>query len=318
MARSSRPRKMQPATKTLNFALTKGDPDAYVHNTIDLSQCASMVNRRFYRQGLNWAVAGFTVLTQGIGNITIQKIPDTWSASNAWVKAYHAWKDQQDGAVDDAGAESAVARYRDFKIHADVLHATAGFAGNLLPIDIVGNPFKVGEWEASTIVIPNFGAPGVNYEPFLNMVGDDIGGAGGSKGLIKGYENSRAFPHSPDPVSPDIGSNENWLQSMFDVGDNFEDVLDNATLRNDDLPYDQDEYPGGAVNAPYLEVVDEAYVTATTVGGRSSLKGSNFYCGLIRIRNQAVGGEWVATPRLLVHLVPGPKRGYLTEPMLEV
>ena len=195
--RSSRPRKMQPATKTLNFQLTVGDAGAYVNDTIDLSEACSKVNRRFYRQGLNWAVAGFTVLTQGTGNVTVLKIPDTWSASNAWLKAFHAWKDQQDIAVEDAGAQSAVARYRDFKVHADVIHATAGFGNNLQPLDVSGTAFLPGEWEASTIVIPNYGGPGVNYEPFLNMVGDDIGGAGGSKGIIKGYENSRAYPHSP-------------------------------------------------------------------------------------------------------------------------
>lgn len=310
--------KLQPAVMTLNFQLNTGDAGVYVNDTIDLSQCASLMNRRFYRQGKNWAVAGFTVLTQGVGEIAVMSIPKTWAAANAWVKSFHAWKDQQDNAVEEAGAESAVARYRDFKIHADTIHATAGFAGNLIPVDVVGNAYLEGEWEASTIVIPNFGAAGVNYEPFLNMVGDDIGGAGGSKGMIKGYENSRAYPHSPDPVSPDIGSNENWLQSMFDVGDNFEDVLDNATDRNDNLPYDQDNYPGGDTNGPYLEIVDEAYVTTTTVGGRSTLRGGTFYCGLVRVRNVATGVPWTSTPRLLVHLVPGADRGYMLQDMAEV
>ena len=298
------------------FNLTNSGTNAYVHDTIDLSQCASMINRRFYRQGLEWAVAGFTILTTSSGNITISRIPDTWMAHNAWTKTFHAWKDQQDQAIDDAGAQSAVARYRDFKIFADNLHAAAGVAANLKPIDIAGNPFIVGEWDMSTIVIPNYTAPGVNYEPYLNMCGDDIGGAGGSKGLIKGYENSRAFPHSPDPVSPDIGSNVNWFQSMFDVGDNFEDVLDNVQDQNDELPYDQDNYPGGDTNGPYLQVVDEAYMTPTTVGGKTSLSGAVFPCGLIRIRNQSGDVEgWLSSPRVLVHLVPGRSRGYLTEGM---
>lgn len=314
--------KMQPAVMTMNFKLSTADPsdpNAYVNDTIDLSQCASILNRRFYRQGKNWAVAGFTFLTQGTGEIAVMAIPKTWSASNAWMKTMSAWLEQQNEAVEEAGAESAVSRYRDFKIHADTTHASAGFAANLIPLDVAGNPYLQGEWEASTIVIPNFGSPGVNYEPFLNMVGDDIGGAGGSKGMIKGYENSRAYPHSPDPVSPDIGSNENWLQSMFDVGDNFEDVLDNATDRNDNLPYDQDNYPGADANGPYLEIVDEAYVTNTTVGGRSTLRGGTFYCGLVRIRNKSLDvAGWTSTPRLLVHLVPGADRGYMLQNMQEV
>lgn len=311
--------KIQPAVLTMQFNLTSSGDNQFVQDTIDLSQCASALNRRFYRQGLNWAVAGFSVLTTSTGQVTVQKIPNSWSASNAWEKSMRAWLKQQNEAVDDAGAQSAVARYRDFKIHADNIHAAAGSAGNLLPIDIAGQPVLQGEWEMSTIVIPNFGAPGVNYEPFMHMVGNDIGGAGGSKGLIKVYENSRAFPQSPDPVSPDIGSNENWLQSMFDVGDNNEDVLDNATDKNDNLPYDQDNYPGGDANMPYLEIVDEAYVTSSTIGGKTTLRGSSFPCGLIRIRNKSNDESgWSATPKLLVHLVPGSHRGYLCESMADM
>lgn len=314
-----RMKKVEPAVLTLQFNLTSSGDDTYVQDTIDLSQCASAINRRFYRQGLNWAVSGFSVLTQSTGNITIQKIPDSWSATNAWTKSMNAWITQQNDIVEESGAESAVARFRDFKIFADNIHATATAAGNLQPIDITAQAVMPGEWEYSQIVIPNFGAPGVNYEPYLHMVGDDVGGAGGSKGMIKGYENSRAFPQSPDPVSPDIGNNANWFQSMFDVGDNNEDVLDNATDKNDNLPYDQDNYPGGDANMPYLQIVDESYITSSTIGGKTSMRGSTFPCGLIRIRNQSNDATgWTSVPKLLVHLVPGTHRGYMAQPMQEM
>jgi len=314
-----RMKKVDPAVLTLQFNLTSSGNNNYVQDTIDLSQCASAINRRFYRQGLNWAVSGFSVLTTSTGNITIQKIPDTWSATNSWTKSMNAWITQQNDIVEESGAQSAVARFRDFKVYADNIHAQAGSAGNLQPVDITGGPVLPGEWEYSQIVIPNYVDPGVNYQPFLHMVGDDVGGAGGSKGMIKGYENSRAFPQSPDPVSPEIGNNVNWFQSMFDVGDNNEEVLDNATDKNDDLPYDQDNYPGGDTNMPYLQIVDESYVTASTIGGKTSMRGSTFPCGLIRIRNQSndIGG-WTAVPKLLVHLVPGTHRGYMAQPMQEM
>ena len=303
----------------MQFTLSKANDDSYVSNYIDLSQCASALNRRFYRQGINWAVSGFTVLSQGTGNVTIQKIPNTWVASNAWQKTFLIGTQQMD-AVKEAGAESAVSKFRDFKIHADATHVAAGFANNLLPVDIAGTEVMDGEWEASTIVIPNFGTPGTNYEPFLHMVGDDVGGAGGSKGMIKGYAGSRATPFSPDPVSPDIGNNENWFQSMFDVGDNNEDIMDNATDRNNELPYDQTNYPGGDTNMPYLETVDETYITSTTVGGKTHMAGSTFPCGLIRVRNQSDDRDngWPTALKLYVHLVPGEHRGYLCEPMQEM
>ena len=56
-------KKIEPAVTTLSFAIgtgTSGNESSY----IDLSQCASLVNRRFYRQGINWAVAGIKILTQ--------------------------------------------------------------------------------------------------------------------------------------------------------------------------------------------------------------------------------------------------------------
>ena len=119
---------------TMNFLLPGTDePDGAIE-TIDLSQCASLLNRRFYRQGLEWAVAGFTLHSSASGNVIIQKLPDTWMCDNAYTKAYHAWKRQQDDAIEEAGGESAVAAFRDFKVHMDVTHVTAGFTGNLLPM----------------------------------------------------------------------------------------------------------------------------------------------------------------------------------------
>jgi hypothetical protein len=328
MARKRTMKKIEPAMLTFKYNLTNSGDDSYTADTVDLSQCASAVNRRFYRQGLNWAVAGFSVLTKSTGQITIQKLPDTWQMTNAWQKAMSHWLRQQNEAVEEGGSESAVARFRDFKILADsIQHSNATFGpdgivslNNLLPLDISGTEVMEGEWEMSQIVIPNFSGPGLNYEPYLHMVGDDIGGVSGSKALIKGYENSRAFPQSPDPVSPSLGSADNWLRAMFDVGDNSDLVVQNATDKNDNLPYDQDNYPGGDTNMPYMQINDEAFITTSTIGGKTNLKGGTFPCGLVRIRNKSNDKEtgWTETPQLLIHLVPGPHRGYMCEPMQEM
>jgi hypothetical protein len=52
-------RKLEPAVQSLTYVLPDGQ------NTVDLSQCASLVNRRFYRQGINWVVAGFRFFRAG-------------------------------------------------------------------------------------------------------------------------------------------------------------------------------------------------------------------------------------------------------------
>jgi hypothetical protein len=314
----SKMKKIEPSVMTLSFATStigQGSEDDFY---IDLSQVASIVNRRFYRQGINWAVSGFKVLTSVFeGAITISKLPNTWVMSNSWEKGFRAWKRQQDEALEDGDQESVKAKFNDFKIFMDSNHLSDGFASNLLPLDSAANAATAGEWEASQIVIPNYGAPGTNYEPFITAVGDYVGGAGGSISLIKAYESSRSTPQSPDPATPAAVSNaDNIWRALFDVGDNNEDVLLNVVGKNDELPYPQDDYPGGDTQLPALQIHDREFVSQTTIGGTTRLKGGNFPCGLIKI-NAANSGT---TSNILVQvdLVPGNHRGYLCEPMTEM
>lgn len=305
--------KLQPAVMTLNFS-----GDGY----IDISQSASIVNRRFYRQGLNWAVSGFTVQfapnASPIGNVRIETLPTTWVMSNAWQKAFSMWLKQQNDAIEKAGAESAVARFRDFKIFMDTVHVDAGFDANLLPTFGDGSGyFTAGEWEASQIVVPNIlaDASGSEVNPteyFLHMVGIN-NNAGASRGIIDGYSNSRSFPQSPDPVTPAVDSASNWMQQMFDVGNDNEQVIDNAVDRNDNLPYPQVDYPGGDTQAPGLQLHSAHAVTGTTIGNRFTIPGCTVPCGLIKFSN-----DTGVNAQLQVHLMPGDHRGYLAESMQDM
>ena len=204
--------KIQPAVMTITLPTPSVSGGSTGRSYVDLSQIASLVNRRFYRQGLNWAVAGFKVSSLQPGSVSMAKLPNTWVTSNAWEKAFRAWNKQQMDAIEEAGAESAVARFRDFKVHADVTHVTAGYAANLLPVDYSGNSYAAGEWQDSIIVLPNADldpVSGARTEPRevqLHMCGTNeaVIGAGTSRGIIEGYADSRAYPQSPDPVSPAI------------------------------------------------------------------------------------------------------------------
>lgn len=305
--------KIQPAVRTLNFT-----GDGY----IDLSQCASIVNRRFYRQGLQWAVAGFTIELDGVvnsGNIRIETLPTTWVSSNAWHKAFAMWNKQQREAIDEAGAESAVAKFRDFKIFMDTVHVDAGVSANLLPTygDGTGQ-FIPGEWQPSEIVVPNIlpDGTGSEIEPteyYLHMVGMN-NNFGNSRGIIDGYANSRSYPQSPDPVSPNLASNDNWMQQMFDVGNDNSMIIDNATAVNDDLPYPQVDYPGGDTQAPGLQLHSSFKASGSTViANRITVPGCTVPCGLIKFSN-----DTGVNARLQIHLVPGMHRGYLCEPMQDM
>lgn len=306
---------MAPAVLTMAFSVPDGT------STIDLSQCASVLNRRFYRQGINWVVAGFRVFTPTpvetpSKGIAIYRLPQTWSMTNSWQKSFAAWNKQQRQAIEDAGASSAVAGFRDFKIYADVTHVTSGFSNNLKPTDSLTSVPVMGEWEPSLIVLPNSVSDGTSLiEPglrSLHMVGTNVNGIT-SRGMIEGYADSRAYPQSPDPVSPDIDSSQNWLARMFDTGNDINEILENATERNDELPYTQVDYPGGSTQLPGLQVVDAAYFSAGTNSNKLFLKGDNFPCGLIRVLSTA-GLE----TQLLIDLVPGAHKGYMCQPMSEM
>ena len=302
--------KIQPAVKTITTRLDKG---AYLY--ADLGQMASVVNRRFYRQGLNWAVSGFTFenLSGATGKIRVNSLPNTWVCSNAWEKAFRAWKKQQDDALDETDQQSIKATYNDFKIFMDEGHSTAGPNANLRPVGSAGALYPAGEWEYSQIVVPNFLAVGTVYEPYIQMLGGGpVAGSPASIGLVNAYVNSRSVPQTPDPaLPPGVNSQtENILMAMFDVGDNSDEIKDNAIDKNNDLPYDQDQYPGQV--GDQSEFVAVANLGNTMVS--TTTNGGNFPCGLIQFDTNSLDDYvWVH-----IHLVPGTHRGYLCEPMTEM
>lgn len=336
---------MQPAAMTLSM-LTDTVPNGTGKRFyVDLSQVASIVNRRFYRQGINWAVAGFKFQSSGAGIVQVSKLPNTWVTSNAWEKSFRMWNKQQREAIADAGAESTVAKFRDFKVFMEVNHVEDFIANgedlnatNLMPVAstaFAGSPVVVtaagGEWDPSQIVIPNAlpDASGTEIDPseyVLHMVGTNSQPVlspnfEGSKGVLEGYADSRAYPQSPDPVSPNPASANNWMRLMFDVGNENADVLANAADRNDELPYPQVDYPGGQNQLEGLQIHDlvQIYSTSgTTNVGITRAKGGNFPCGLIAIDWAPAADGPNTNIQIQIDLVPGNHRGYLCEPMTEM
>ena len=62
-----RSKKIEPAVQTMLFTVPvpAGDgADATTTVYCDISQIASLINRRFYRQGIQWPIAGFKFGTQ--------------------------------------------------------------------------------------------------------------------------------------------------------------------------------------------------------------------------------------------------------------
>ncbi len=333
-ARIPQGKKIQPAVKTLQFTVPLGT------NYIDISQCASLVNRRFYRQGLNWAVAGFSFFTaaDASGSIGIAKVPDTWIASNAWEKSFRHWQKMNNEALEET--ESVRPKFLDFKVYMDSAHAAVGSAANLLPLD-TQNPaqqYVAGEWEYSTIHVPyavDTSAAGVDTMREFDMIwtGASFPGAGASGfdsvSLIEGYAASRGLPDVLDPNAPadaadTVGTNpENWMTAMFNEGTTqSHEVIEDMLTENNIAPYpfendgthSDTQYPGGANQAPGPQPHMVALVSPTTIGGRTNIEGGNFQGGLVKITNNT--GD--ATMTLFLHLVPGPHRGYMCQSMQDV
>jgi hypothetical protein len=331
--------KMEPVPLTLTFATAQPAVGGSVTAYIDLSQAASLVSRKFLRQGLNWGLAGMKLSALGPGTIHIGKLPNSWVMSNSWHKSFAVWNRMNNDAL--AESESIRPRFLDFKIYADDEHHAAGFAGNLLPSSFTGSFATPGEWVSSKIVIPDttLGAVGGVQERELIATGGNYPGVSPVTGLnavslIEGYAASRLLPNVLDPNTPgdaadaDGVSPENWMSATFNEGtQQDDDVIDTMITENNIAPYPFENdgvnidtmYPGGANQLVGLEWHDTCQIystSATTNIGQTRAKGGNFPCGLIKI----VWTPSESNPNLIIQLdmIPGTHRGYLAEPMQDM
>ncbi len=338
--------KIEPAVQTLVLPLPSTSAGGTTVSYADLSQIASLINRRFYRQGINWAVAGFKFLTAtpapGVtlkGEILMEKLPNTWIMSNAWEKGMRAWNKLNREAL--AESPSVRPKFLDFKIFADAGHHQAGIGANLLPYSSAG-PAAPGEWQSSKIVYPTSSVPGNAAEMELIAVGANYPGGGASGlnalSLIEGYAASRGLPNIADPNTPDDAAladgtfPQNWIAAMFNEGtEQIGDVLDDMITENNTAPYPFEngpivgggtygdtQYPGGANQLSGLQVHDSTTYGATTIGGTTRLKGGNFPCGLVKMTHVVAADSTAHNVVLYVDLVPGNHRGYMCEPMTEM
>ena len=345
MARRMTSKKLEPAVssiyyKTPVFAGTRAV-------TLDLNRDLSLLNRRFYRQGTALAVESIEIFTStGTGSAIVSRIPMSWVALNAWKKGFATWMKMNREAL--AETPSVRPKFLDFKVYMDSTHA--GVVDpvnpiptlNLLPQSMNGAitvQALPGEWEYSKISIPLVSPagtfnPGETVERELLAVGPSYPGPGtsglDSLSLIEGYAASRGLPNVVDPNTPTDagdtggGTPENWMQAVFNEGTNqSHEVIEDMLTENNKAPYPFEDgvttldtmYPGGANQLTGLEIVDLRYITASTIGGTTRLKGGVFPCGLLRLNLQQSDNDFIA---IKVNLVPGHMRGYLAEKMTEM
>ncbi len=312
---------IQPAELDLWFELhTAGNADTPVNQYIDLAQCSSLVNRRFYRQGYQWAVAQCETISDVSTKTEIRRLPETWVCANAWVKAFSSWRASRDQVLDDQ--PSLVSKYSDFKVFYDPTHQAAGVAGNRLPEPFASPPSVFGmdesyEWAHAEIEIPNDPVPGTTSGYNLHMLGDSTAT---SKGIIHGYAMSRARPTQEEPNIPQPGG---WMLELFDVGDNLDEIRQDIADENDEPPYlvgtqvgvnvSQEFYPGGMhVGGEQTEAF--MITRAGTALAQSFAPAFTAPLGLLKVQSQ-FSGDNPDTFLLRVTLMPGDYKGVMARPM---
>lgn len=293
----------------------------YVDTTVAADYCVvdtfsllSQINRRSYRQGYELAfefLEAYQSAPEQNLSMTIHRLPNTWVTVNAWTKAYHHWKEQQDEAMDESDTWSMRAKYRDFKVCYNAGHASGDYSGGTgnvqtaVPADTIGlaaaQAIDSGasmDWDYSMFVIPNLsGATGTTEDYIAHMLGGDMPQ---SRGVILAYAESRARPHPEDPsivmaptaVLPDGG----LYAEMADVGDDMQDIVDLTFHQNVSPPYivggtdSVDEfYLGGDNNGTTQGIeVDTLTVRATNTTLTSDRTGPfTALCGLLWIENNS-------------------------------
>ena len=302
---------MQPAQTVLTYFI--GDGISYIDIAEGLSQC----NRRAYKQGMEYAVGKVTFGYQGnpaaLLNVQLGAFTagDTWAVHNSWTKGSAVWHKQQDRALRLVG-QSAKPTWQDFKVYLD-----DGHRGGTIPGVLAGDDQAVGtgEWDYSRLVHVDDAEASFD-EWYLHLIGGDVSDT--DKGLILAYQDSRATVQPEDPELPGEYSTNMYAMLAEDVDLAAGEVAQNMEDRNDEPPYDHDDYPGTDVNAdsPWLQ---EFAVASSTVP-QATLPGFIAQCGLIRfllIGHAAANGavDTAPTTMIQVHLVPGSYKGVAAFPM---
>ncbi len=320
MARTRKMTKMQPAVTSLNYLLPTSDTGTSRY--IDIAADLSRLNRKLFRQGYQYAIAGITI-TDAVDvasalEVTVNTAGNTWVTQNAWTKGYSLWNQMNKEVISDN--PSVQGKWADFKIY---LHENQSFSTTLRALDGSMSAWPTGdEWAISTFVVPqhDVDAAGVVLpaeEWIAALVGpDDVPNKRFS--LVKAYEESRATVQDIAPNVP-VALPDSFYLKLTDDGSQDPELAAVIIDANDQPPYPMQpgEYPGSSG----FTLTAASPTTRVARGVKNdftptlTLPGFTAECGLMLITGTRAAGAPAPDARIQVHLVPGNYRGVMAVPM---
>ena len=254
MARANLPakkyKKSNPTTTRLSFEF-QGNRTQY----IDIAKALSIINRKFYRQGVYYYVNSVEVYNNSTGVVDLHTAPDTWVTKNAWNRGFQIFQ-KMNSMVDPPISGVMRPKYHDFKVFLDRDHADAFTSMNPVLTTINGAVQTQGadDWEYSQFVsADDDGDSTQDADEFhCHLVGLHAGGTSNwsSVGLIKSYaESRRTVLGNQDALGDDsVGyvDNEDPLINIFDMSseEQMNDIIENLNESNNEPPYNQNLYCG--------------------------------------------------------------------------
>ncbi len=246
-------KKTSPTQTRLSFELSGDSGQDY----IDIAKALSIINRKFYRQGVYYYVNSIEVYNNEQGVVDLYTLPDNWVTKNSWNRGFAVF--QKMNALTNSPLTNGIRpKYHDFKVHMTSTMQSAGSANpSLHNVAGAGTEHTADDWVYSTMVSADSDGDIDPQNPQqLNQEADDfevhmIGTHTGSSdnwtsvGLIKSYAESRARPHLTAPVT-DTNLATDPLLNIFDFSseEQMNDIITNLEADNDAPPYDLDNYVG--------------------------------------------------------------------------
>ena len=314
-SRKSAVRKIEPAVTTLNYDIDYSQVG--VDNYIDISRDLSNINRRLYRQGMQYAVGGITV-SDDVGStrnieLNVSTAGNTWIVHNAWKKGQALWMEMQKEVL--ASNPSVAGKWRDYKVLMTEEMAFSNTARALTGSMSTWQPGQ--EWARSLYVVPQHdvdpttGLVKAAEEWYACLIGPDDP-AQKIFSLVKAYEESRATVQDISPNVPGTLPNSFYLK-LQDDGSQDPELATIVIDENDQPPYAL-AYPGGEAFGVKGAMTRVGRGTLNANAPTLQMPGFTAECGFIYL-NAKSATDVTGNVRVQIHLVPGEYKGVMAVPM---